>query len=140
MQKLLLFGLIIATILSCSVDDSVEEEFRFEILPIETVEMPTSVSFNEVITISYTYLKPSTCHNYNDLYFISEGDTKTVAVINTVVNINSGTLCEPISNSVEERSFTFRIEKNEGNYTFRFWQGEDENGQDTYLIQDVAIE
>ena len=140
MKKILLFGFVIATFWSCSIDDSVDEEFRFEILPIETVEMPSSVSFNEEITITYTYLKPSTCHIYNDLYFVSEGDIKTVAVINIVINTNNALLCEPLTNEIEEKSFAFLIEKNQGSYTFKFWQGEDELGQDSYLVIELPIE
>ena len=139
MRKLLFFWLVLVAFWSCSVDTNVNEDFYFEILPIKTVEMPTSVRFNETFTINYTYSKPSTCHFYNDLYFISEGNTRTIAVINTVINETSTTICEPLMNDIEERSFEFHVKNDSGTYIFKFWQGEDDNGHDTYLVFEVPI-
>jgi len=140
MKRLLFFGFFIAVFWSCSIDDSVDEVFRFEILPIETVEMPSSVKYNEVYNINYTYLRPSTCHVYNDLYYVSEGNFITVAVINTVINTTETSLCEPLENEIEDRSFAFHVQKDTGFYVFKFWQGEDEFGQDSYLVIEVPIE
>jgi len=137
-KKLLFFGLFIVAFWSCSVDEN--EEFRFEILPIKTVEMPTSVKYNEFYSINYTYLKPSTCHMYNNLYYTSLGNYRTVAVVNNVVNPTAALSCEPLTENIEERSFTFHVQNVVGTYVFRFWQGEDENGQDSYLVFEVPVE
>ena len=139
MKKLLFFGFVIATSWSCSVDP-VNEGFHFEILPIKTVEMPTSVSYNEVYTINYTYIKPTTCYVYHDLYYVSEQNFRTIAVINTVINATETLKCESLIEDIVERSFTFYVENTFGTYIFRFWQGKDDNGHDTYLIFEVPIE
>jgi len=49
-------------------------------------------------------------------------------------------LCEPLTDEIEERSFTFHVENSIGNYIFKFWQGEGENGEDAYLVFNVPIE
>ncbi len=119
---------------------AVNEDFRLEILPIRSViDMPETVFYNDSYTISYTYEKPSTCHVYSDLYYLSEGNFRTVAVISTVANETAATNCTPLSDEIEQRSFTFHVENTGGTYIFQFWQGEDENGEDQYLIYEVPI-
>ncbi len=138
MKKLFFFGFVIVSFWSCSVDP-VNEDFYFEILPIESVSIPNEMRFGEVYTIGYSYFKPSSCHFFNDLYYVAEINVRTIAVINKVLNSNENTICETLTNELEERSFNFHVNKNEGAYIFKFWQGEDENGHDTYLVFEVTI-
>lgn len=139
MKKLFFFVGLITIFLSCSLDDSGIEDFNFEILPIEEVVIPNEMRFGNVYTISYTYFKPSTCHFFNNLYSVEENNIKTIAVINKVLNNNDNIICETITNEMVEMSFVFVVNNNEGNYIFKFWQGEDENGQENYLVFDVPI-
>jgi len=139
MKKLLFIGFILASLWSCSTDDTTDEDFHFEILPIEQVTMPDVMYYNEVYTINYTYFKPSSCHIFNDLYYISESNYRTIAVINTVLTNVENVTCETLSNELEERSFNFHCNSTAGSFIFKFWQGEDENGEDTYLVYEVPI-
>ena len=139
MKKLFFFGFVIVAFWSCSIDDSVDEDFYFEILPVENASVPTEMRFGEIYTINYSYLRPSSCHSFNDLYYIVDGNVRTIAVINKVLNTYEGIICEPINNELEERSFSFGVNKNVGTYVFKFWKGEDENGQDTYMVYEVPI-
>ncbi len=139
MKKLLFIGFILVSLWSCSSDDPTEDEFHFEILPIESATMPEIMYHDEVYTINYTYLKPSTCHIFNDLYYISESNYRTIAVINTVLTNVDNVICEPLPDELVERTFTFYCESTSGSYIFKFWQGEDENGEDTYLVYEVPI-
>ena len=139
MKKLIFFGLIIAAFWSCSIDDSPSEDFLLEILPIESASVPSEMSFGEVYTIYYSYLKPTTCHSFNDLYYIAESNVRTVAVISKVLIANEGVICQTLTNELEEKSFSFLADNSEGAYVFKFWQGEDDNGEDTYLVFEVPI-
>jgi hypothetical protein len=65
---------------------------------------------------------------------------RTVAVITTVIDNNDASNCEPLSEEIEERYFTFHVQNTSGTYIFKFWQGENENGEDEYLIYEVPIE
>ena len=136
MKKLFFFGFIIAAFWSCSLDDSANEDFQFEILPIESASVPDEMSFGEVYTIGYSYFRPSTCHGFNDLYYVADDNIRTVAVINTVVNNNA---CQDLTNELVERSFSFFVQNNSDSIIFKFWQGEDDNGQDIYLVFEVPI-
>ena len=139
MKKLVLIGLLF-TVWSCTTDEPVTDEFYFEILPIRSViDMPESVNFNDVYTIHYTYSLPTTCHSFNDLYYLTEGEVRTVAVISMVFNEIGNIICETLPEEEIQGSFTFNVLNNAGTYIFKFWQGVNENGVDQYLVYEVPI-
>lgn len=140
MKKLIIFGLFL-TIVSCSTDAPVTDEFYFEILPIDSVmDMPTSVNFNDSYTVHYTYSLPTTCHFFSDLYYLTEGSLRTVAVVSQVFAETGQIVCEELDQEPLQGSFTFHVLNNNGTYTFKFWQGTNENGIDQYLVYEVPIE
>ena len=105
------------------------------VLPIESVTIPDEFVLGQVYTIYVTYLKPSGCHVFNEFYYVSDLNQRTVAVVNTVYPNDT---CETFENEEEEVSFNFMVNNN-GTYIFRFWQGEDENGNDQYYIVEVPV-
>ena len=140
-MKKIAFLLVALMMWSCSTDEVVENDFSFEILPIrEVTNMPSSVLYNEVYTIYYNYDLPTTCHSFNDLYYLSEGNVRTVAVISRVLNETNSIICEPIGAEMVEGSFQLHVQNNAGTYIFKFWQGVNENGIDQYLVYEVPIE
>ena len=72
MRKLFFLALIVAAFWSCDINDSLNDDFFFEILPIESATVPGEMLFGEVYTIDYSYFSPSTCHIFNDLYYMAE--------------------------------------------------------------------
>jgi len=139
MKKIFLFGFIVVAFWSCSLDDSLNDDFYFEILPIESAYVPDEMHFGEVYTINYSYFKPSSCHMFYDLYYVAHSNIRTIAAINKVITGDGNVVCEDLISELEERSFSFVVNKNLGTYVFKFWQGEDENGEDTYLIFEVPV-
>ena len=117
MKKLLFFGSVLAVFWSYNVNDSVDDKFRFEIFPIKTVEILKSFSYNEFYAINYTYIRLSTCNIYNDLYYISKRNFRTIAVINTLVNAiktsQQGLL-------TKKDSFAFHVQKNTRIFVLNF--------------------
>lgn len=138
MKKILVLSVIITAFFSCSTDDSPSSVFYFEILPIETVFIPSEVEFGQTYTIDYNYLRPTNCHFFSDLYYLVEGSTRTVAVVNSVLNSTEEN-CESLTSDLVESSFDFYVRQESGSYTFKFWQGEDENGDDIYLVYEVPV-
>lgn len=139
MKKVFFFAFTLVAFWSCSIDDTINDDFYFEILPIESATVPTEMHFGEIYTIHYSYLKPSSCHFFNDLYYVINGNIRTIAVINRVINNSGNIVCENLTDELEEKSFDFVVNNNGGTYVFKFWQGEDENGQDIYLIYEVPV-
>jgi hypothetical protein len=139
MKKLLFIALVSMLISSCNVDDAIGQDFHFEILPIEEILMPESFTAGEFYQIDYSYYRPSTCYSFNELYYLVEGDFRTIAVINTVLEESDGLICEILDQELEWETLFFECKKNFGTYIFQFWQGQDENGDDIYHVIEVPV-
>lgn len=135
MKQLFLICVFVLSMVSCSLEDDSPNDFHFEILPIESVDIPEEFNFGQTYEIQVSYLRPSGCYVFNDFYYTSELNQRTVAVINTVYPNQP---CEIFENELVEVSFNFKVTSN-GTYVFRFWQGEDENGNDMYFIVEVPV-
>ncbi|WP_460220483.1 hypothetical protein [Psychroserpens sp. MEBiC05023] len=134
MKKIFLLSFLMFSLFSCSVEDSAPN-FYFEVLPIENVDIDESFQFGTIHEIKLQYFRPTGCHVFNNFFYETDLNQRTVAII-TTVNPSSDCSQEAV---LEEVSFNFEV-NSEGPYTFRFWLGEDENGIDTYHIVEVPVE
>ena len=134
MKKLVALSLALFLFVSCSIDDD-SPNFSFEILPIESVDIPDEFTLGEVYPITVSYFKPSTCHSFKEFYYLKENNERTVAAINYVFEDKT---CEALIDELVEVTFNFIVTSN-GSYIFKFWQGEDINGEDQYLIIEVPV-
>lgn len=135
MKKLIALSLALVLLVSCSLDDNDNDNYSFEILPVESVDIPTEFTLGETYPITVTYLKPSTCHVFREFYYSKNLNERTVAPITLVYGNDN---CETLENVTEDATFNFIVTGN-GSYIFKFWQGEDENGEDQYLIIEVPV-
>ncbi|WP_034042260.1 hypothetical protein [Wocania ichthyoenteri] len=134
MKKLVALSLALFLFASCSIDDD-STNYSFEILPIESVDIPNEFTLGEVYPITVSYFRPSTCHSFKEFYYLKENNQRTVAAINYVFDNNS---CETLTEELVEATFNFIVTSN-GSYIFKFWQGEGDNGEDQYLIIEVPV-
>ena len=132
-RYLLLISLVISTLTSCSVDDDTQS-FYLEVLPIESVEMPDQFVFGDTHEIFMDYERPTSCHIFNDFLYQINGQERTVGIINTVYVENT---CEEDLETVTV-SFQFNVTSLD-TYVFKFYQGQDEDGTDQYLIMEVPV-
>ncbi|WP_353777046.1 hypothetical protein [Winogradskyella sp. 3972H.M.0a.05] len=133
MKKLFALLFVIVALQSCSVDDG--QNFYFEILPVEGVVLPDEFVVGQAEQIVITYIRPTACHTFNDFYYVPEENQRTIAVVNTVVTGD----CPAGLNQEVEVSFNFLPLESFDSYVFRFWQGEDDNGEDTYYIVEIPV-
>lgn len=133
MKKLVVF-LITLSIFSCNVDDDYETAYNV-FLPVEEAIVPDEFERGEVYEIFVSYLRPTTCHAYNDMYYRIDGNERLVAVMATV--FEGSFECEELDD-ILEASFNFKA-GDEDSYVFKFWQGVDANGDDEYLIIEVPV-
>ena len=132
-KYLLLMGVVISTLTSCGIDDDAQS-FYFEILPIESVELPEEFMFGDTYEIFIDYIRPSSCYVFNDFLYQVNDQERTVGIWNTVYTDNA---CEEDPETVTV-SFEFIVNSNE-TYVFKFFQGQDEDGVDQYLIIEVPV-
>ncbi|MBJ6368209.1 hypothetical protein [Snuella sedimenti] len=134
MKKFLVFCMTLVLFSACSIDDD-GTNYDLEVLPIESVDIPDEFALGETYPITITYLKPSTCHAFKEFYYLKDNNERTVAAINYVFEKDN---CEVLENELVEATFNFVVTSN-GSYIFKFWQGEDENNEDQYLIIEVPV-
>lgn len=133
MRKLLVICLTLI-LASCSVDDDFSN-YSFEVLPVESVDIPDEFTLGETYPIVVSYFKPSSCHAFREFYYLKNNNERTVAPINYVFENND---CETLENELVENTFNFVVTSN-GSYIFKFWQGEDADGEDQYLTIEVPV-
>lgn len=122
----------VLTMVSCSDDDS--HDYHYELLPIEDVLVPEVFEYGQLYDISVKYKVPDECYINSDILYEYDQDARNVAVISLVIEDND---CETIDLDEE---LTFRVHAVQANpYIFRFWQGDDDNGEPIYLIVEVPV-
>ncbi|MDN3665045.1 hypothetical protein ACFFU1_02305 [Algibacter miyuki] len=133
MKKLLLICLTLI-LASCSIDDD-GTNYSFEILPVESVVIPDEFTLGETYPITVSYYQPSTCHTFREFYYRKNNNIRTVAPINYVFERDD---CETQDDVLVENTFNFVVTGN-GSYIFKFWTGEDAEGEDEYITIEVPV-
>ncbi|NMH89261.1 hypothetical protein [Flavivirga algicola] len=134
MKKFVVLCFTVLLFASCTVDDD-RQNFSFEILPVESVDIPSEFTMGETYPITVSYFRPTTCHTFKEFYYLKENNERTVAPINYVFERDN---CEPLQEELVEAKFNFIVTSN-GSYIFKFWQGEDTDGEDQFLEIEVPV-
>ena len=138
MKKTLLFSFIFMLTFSCSLDNDNELNVYSEFVPIQSASFPDYFEFGQIYQITYNYLRPSTCYSFRDLYYLKEDNTRTIAVIAHVLISDN---CEPLVDENIEGSFDFKVNEQTGStYFFKFWQGEDQDGEDIFVTYEIRVQ
>ncbi len=131
--KKALLTLAIIALTGCSLGDD-EEKYHYEVLPIESIVFPDEFVLGEVYTIDFTYLQPTSCHGYYNIYINAENENRTLAVTSIVFNDNN---CEQLTQNNEVlQSFDFKVLYDQ-TYRFHIWKGVDDLGEDIYEVIEV---
>lgn len=119
---------------SCDIDDDVN--YHFEALQVKSVEMPEAFDYGEIYNIKVTYFRPNNCTFFEGFDVVKEDlTTRKVVTIGTVIEDE-----EECSGSGEDLVATFNFEVlYDEPYIFRYWTGEDANGEPTYLEITVPV-
>ncbi|WP_299115491.1 hypothetical protein [uncultured Winogradskyella sp.] len=133
MKKLLLL-FVLVSFMSCDIGGDDGLNFQLELMSITSVDIPDQFTFGETHEITVNYLRPNGCHEFNNFIFQPDGNTRTVAVVDTVYDDPT---CS--TNAIDASvSFDFRVVSNEP-YIFQFYQGSTQTGEDLYLIIEVPV-
>ena len=134
MKRFIVLCLSLVLFSSCNIDDD-GTTYSFDVLPVESVDIPNEFTLGETYPITVSYLRPSTCHAFKEFYYLKENNERTVAPITYVFDRND---CETLENELVEATFNFIVTSN-GSYIFKFWQGEDNEGEAQYLTIEVPV-
>jgi hypothetical protein len=132
MKKIIFVLLIACSIFSCSIGDDTGTQFL--IGPVQDVTMPSNYKIDSTSQILIHYRRISDCHIFNGLYYVIEGNTRTVAIKFARVD---GTNCEP-DDSEYEVPLNFKPMA-AGTYTFKFFTGRDSEGNELYTEETALV-
>lgn len=125
---------MILTFSSCKKDDA--PNFHFVPLSIVSADLPEFFTLNQTYAIRVTYSKPDTCTSFAGFDVTPEElTTRNVVVIGTR-HYDQETCAQTIEQGVSV--FNFNVVHSQ-TYTFKFWQGEDEDGNQEYLEVEVPV-
>ncbi len=131
-KKIFFVIFAVVILVSCSDDDS--NDYHYELLPVEEAVVPEEFEYGEIYDISVKYIVPEDCYVNSDILYEYDENARNVAVISLAIESND---CEIID---LEQELTFKVHAlQESPYIFRFWQGEDDNGEPIYLTVEVPI-
>jgi hypothetical protein len=134
MKRLIGIVTLVFLFVSCSLES--DSKYTFELLKVESVEIPTEMTLGETYEFKMYYRLPSTCHTYNAIYYQKHLNIRTVAVESAVREQND---CQELTeNNLYECSFPFQATSN-GSYVFKFWQGEDGQGNDVFIEYEIPV-
>lgn len=136
MKRLLLLFFVAFATLSC--DMSNDTDVHFEVLPIESFDVPDTFRLGETYPIKVFYRKPTTCYGFDGFYYHKDLNVRTVAVQNFVVNRND-CLPTPSDAPLSEASFNFMVTNN-GSYIFRFFKGQDNEGNNIFEEVEIPVD
>jgi hypothetical protein len=133
MKKIISLLALVFLFNSCALDDG--PNYTYELRPIVSVDIPSEFTLGETYTITMRYNRPTTCHFFNNIYYDKNLNVRTIAVETAAQDRNN---CEPTPNDLTECSFNFLVTSN-GSYIFKFYQGEDEQGNDIFLEYEIPV-
>ncbi|WP_047246806.1 hypothetical protein [Maribacter thermophilus] len=137
MRKFVFATALISLLLSgCSLDDD-DPNFYFTSLTINSAELPESFKLNETYKINVTYTIPDECTHYEGLDVTKE-DTTIRNVVAIGYSMTDDEACTEV-NAEEEASFDF-IVKYDQPYTFRFYKGDNSEGEPEFFEVVVPVE
>jgi hypothetical protein len=135
MKKFICLLLISIVFFSCEKDDTAAAKEFY--LPVDHVSVPDTVSVGQTTTITVTYHKPSSCYIFNGYTTENQNYTRTICVRAIVFNESD---CLPTdAGSFYNAPLTF-TPAHAGNYTFKFWAGNDAYQQPIYIEHDIVVE
>ncbi len=135
MKKLGFLLLFVMTLVSCLPDDNTENiNFENKILPVDTVDIADEFRLGETHRVTLNYTRPNGCYVFNQFIVDSIDNQRIIAIVDTFYT-EAECSQEPVEASV---SFDFLVTRDD-NYIFQFYQGQDDQGMDQYLIIEVPV-
>ena len=135
-RKLLSIATFLALILVVGCDIEPEENFRFVLLEVISAEVPDAFVLNAEHNIEITFRRPDNCTFFHDFDISVESSSER-----NIVAIGSSLTQSDCSESSDEGNATLSFTAIENTiYTFRFYSGNDQDGDPIFLEYIIPVE
>ena len=132
---LIMIVALTVSVSSCSDDDDNYHDHHLEYVGVISSELPDEFTYGNTYRINVTIELPNSCYYYYDQYdYFYEGTSR---LIYPIAHVDDGVAC---TQNITETTFSIPIQalQNEP-YIFKFYQGEDDNGEDMFLTIEVPV-
>jgi hypothetical protein len=131
------FFLVVFLIFGCSNDDNNynDHAYHLEYVSVISADVPDEFIYGYTYRINLTIELPSNCHYYYNQYdYFYEGTSRLIYPIG---HVDDGVPCTP---DITETTFSILVQVRQSEpYIFKFYQGEDADGQDIFLTIEVPV-
>lgn len=135
---LTLFCALALSLHSCNNDDDDGTRYYLEALEVVAADLPTSFVRGGTYRIYVDMRLPSNCHFFEGFDFQQTGDTMTERTIYPIAAVLDRTDCQEYDARNTDAYFNFQVLFT-GTYVFKFYAGQDENGEEQFLIYEVPV-
>ena len=134
--KYLLIMIVAFTVsVSCSNDDDNYHEYHLEYIGVVSADVPDEFIYGNTYRINVTIELPNSCYyHYGQYDYFYEGTSR---LIYPIVHVDDGVPC---TLNITETTFSIPVQALQREpYIFKFYQGEDADGQDMFLTIEVPV-
>ncbi|MFY8187273.1 MAG: hypothetical protein ACOVLC_04875 [Flavobacterium sp.] len=138
-SKLLLFiALPLLFLVNNACTPNEGSEYHYEVLPVESFEVPESFILGETYEILVRYNRPTTCHYFSNIYWDKNLNERIIGV-QALVEQRNNCLPSPEGEMLFTRTFNFLVTSN-GSYIFKFFKGHDEESNPIFETIEIPVE
>lgn len=132
---LIMIVTLTVSVSSCSDDDDNYHDYHLEYVSVISAELPDEFTYGQTYRINVTIELPNSCYFYYDQYdYFYEGTSR---LIYPIAHVDDGVACTP---NITETTFSIPVQALQYEpYIFKFYQGEDADGQDIFLTIEVPV-
>ncbi|WP_298501593.1 hypothetical protein [uncultured Maribacter sp.] len=133
--KYLLIMIIVFTISSCSKDTYNDHDYHLERINVISAELPDELIYGRTYEIKVNIELPNSCYFYYNQYdYIYDENTR---LIYPIVHVDDDISC---NQKITETTFSIPLQVlQKESYIFKFYQGKDSDGKDTFLTFEVPV-
>ena len=135
MKKIISLSLIAFLLVGCSKDDDNYHDFSLEYVSAVSADVPNTFIYGQTYRINVTIELPNSCYFYYNQYdYRYEGTSRLIYPIG---HVDEGIPCTP---NIRETTFSIPVRAlQQEPYIFKFYQGEDADGEEVFLTIEVPV-
>ncbi len=134
MKKVFLILGLLGLVTSCSLDDD-RAELNYEVQPVVDFELPDTLVWGQRYNFKVRYISPTSCNYFFDFDYAQRDSTRFVYIIDAVYEEE---MCTDTPTDTTTVYLPFETRYNY-DYIFKFYTGEDENGEDTFITDTIPV-
>lgn len=135
-MKKIIFLTLLMIMGACTPED--RPIYHYEVLPVESFEIPDQFFLGQIYPITLKYLRPSTCHYEHGVYWERDVDTRIIGV-QSLVETREDCVSLEDDTTLHEKTFNFHV-TGTGPYLFKFFKGKDEEGNLIFEEVEIVVE